>query len=275
MIDKRFSKNPPLISIITVTYNCLHDLAETFNSVISQSYKNIEYIVIDGGSEDGTMGFLHEHDDEIAYWVSEKDSGIYDAMNKGALASTGDWLIFMNSGDKFLTENTLNQVISYLNDTVDVVYGGVESITNDRFGYHTDQRHPYDLSIIWREIPTCHQSIFVRRELQLKFPFNIDLSWCADHDFITRLYVSGYKFLEIPVVVAKFDTSGGASRDLLSFTRERWSIYRKHFSRSFAKDWYFINEYKGFWLHKNIISKVRDLLPSGWVLTWRKYRGIY
>ncbi|WP_066377207.1 MULTISPECIES: glycosyltransferase family 2 protein [unclassified Anabaena] len=273
--QKTFDDSLPSISIITVTYNRIEDLRETFASITSQIYTNIEYIVIDGGSQDGTLDFLRVNDDIITYWVSEKDAGIYHAMNKGALTATGDWIVFMNSGDKFFAEDTLTKVSEYLENSVDVVYGKFESIVNDKYGYRTYQRKPYPLSIIWREIPTCHQSVFVKRALQVKYPFNTLLTWCADHDFLAKLYVAGYRFLEIPLVISKFDVSGGASRDLLSFTRERWSLCRKYFGKSFQKDWYFINEYKGFWFQKNIISKIRELLPIQWIVAIRKYRGIY
>lgn len=270
-----FNYDSPYISVITITYNCFEGLCKTFTSITSQTYKNIEYIVIDGESQDDTVNFLHANTDKISYWVSEKDGGIYDAMNKGTLAATGDWIIFMNSGDKFFAEDTLAKVVEYIDDSIDVIYGGVEFIVNDRYGERTYQRQPHNLSIIWREIPTCHQSVFVKRELQVKYPFNTSLTWCADHEFLAKLYTAGYCFREIPIVVSKFDASGGGSRNLLSFTRERWYICRQYFGKSFEKDWYFINEYKGFWLQKNIISKIRELLPSQWVIALRKYRGIY
>ncbi|MBX9255257.1 glycosyltransferase [Desmonostoc muscorum CCALA 125] len=272
---KIWEKKLPSISVITITYNRLQELKETFSNIISQTYQNLEYIVIDGGSQDGTVDFLQENSANISYWISEKDAGIYDAMNKGALAATGDWIIFMNGGDKFFAEDTLAQVAEYLDNSVDVAYGKFEYVVNDKYGYHTYQRQPYDLSIIWREIPTCHQSIFVKRELQVKYPFDTFLTWCADHDFMARVYVAGYQFQEIPVVISKFDGSGGVSRDLLSFTKERWSICRKYFGKSFQQELYFVNEYKSFWLQKNIISKIREMLPSQWILTLRKYRKIY
>ncbi|MBL1200345.1 MAG: glycosyltransferase [Nostoc sp. GBBB01] len=273
--QQTFNTHLPKLSIITVTYNRLQELIETFASITSQTYYNIEYIVIDGSSQDGTVDFLRTNDDKISYWVSEKDAGIYDAMNKGALAATGDWIIFMNSGDKFFAEDTLAKVAEYLDNSLDVVYGGVESVVNDKYGYRTYQRKPYELSLIWREIPSCHQSVFVKRKLQVQYPFDTCLTWCADHDLLSKLYVARYRFQEIPVIISRFDVSGGASRDLLSFTRERWIICRRYFGKSFYKDWYFLNEYKSFWLQKNIISKIRVLLPSKWIVALRKYRGIY
>ena len=92
---------PPLITIITVAYNAVKDIENTILSVLNQTYPNIEYIIIDGGSTDGTLDIIKKYEDKISYWVSEPDKGIYDAMNKGTLKATGVWLNFMNAGDTF------------------------------------------------------------------------------------------------------------------------------------------------------------------------------
>ena len=264
----------PSISVITVTYNRLCGLRETFFSVISQTYTNtnIEYIIIDGGSQDGTVNFLHQKDEMISYWVSEKDTGIYDAMNKGALAATGDWIIFMNSGDQFFSESTLAQVATHLESSIDVVYGGFTSIVVDRYQTRVFQRVPQKLSDIWHHIPTCHQSIFVKRKLQVQFPFNTSFTWCADHDFLVRLYVGGCSFKELPIMISKFDVSDGESRDILTYTKERWRI-SKHFAHPLKRNIYFLQEYWRFFLWKNITCKIRNLLPKEWVLALRRYRG--
>jgi glycosyltransferase involved in cell wall biosynthesis len=267
-----FDENLPSISIITVTFNRLEGLRETFHSITSQIYKNIEYIVIDGASQDGTADFLHKNENMISCWVSEKDSGIYDAMNKGALAATGDWIIFMNSGDKFFAEDTLTQVAQYLDSSVDVVYGGFESIFVDKYQTRIFQRKPRNLSEIWCEIPTCHQSIFVKKKLQVQYLFDTSLTWCADHDLLVRLYADGYKFQEIPILVSKFDASGGDDRDILSYTRQRWRI-SKRLASPLKRYRYFLREYYNFFIWKFFILKIRQILPQGWVMALRKYRG--
>jgi glycosyltransferase involved in cell wall biosynthesis len=268
--QETWDKSLPSLSVITVTYNRLPDFNETFSNVISQTYQNVEYIVIDGGSQDGTLEFLLENNEIISYWVSEKDSGIYDAMNKGALAATGDWIIFMNSGDKFFADNTLALVAEHLNSSEDVVYGGFQSILVDRYQTRVFQNNPRQILDIWREIPTCHQSIFVKTKLQVQYLFDTSFLWCADHDFLVRLYADGYKFKEIPILISKFDASDAGSRDLLIYTKERWRI-----SKRIASPWkrytYFLKEYYGFFLWKNM-TKIRDMLPKKWVLALRKYR---
>jgi glycosyltransferase involved in cell wall biosynthesis len=270
------SKQPsPHISIVTINFNNIQELKKTFSSVISQTYQDLEYIVIDGGSQDGTVNFLEENSKVFKYWVSERDRGIYDAMNKGVKAAKGEWIVFMNAGDLFASEKTIEQIAPYLDRANDVVYGGFESITDDEYGYRTAQRQPANLSIIWHQIPTCHQSIFVRRELQAEYPFDTSLSWCADHDFLARLYQLNCKFKEVPIIVSKFDTSGGKVRDLLTYTRERWSIYRKYFDRNISQELFFINEYRGFWLQKNLNQRIRNILPKEWIIALRKLRKIY
>jgi glycosyltransferase involved in cell wall biosynthesis len=266
-----FDENIPSISVITVTYNRLDGLRKTFSSIASQTYANIEYIVIDGGSEDGTVNFLQENNDLISFWISERDAGIYDAMNKGASVATGDWVIFMNSGDKFFCEDTLNQVSAHLDNSVDVVYGGVESILVDSFQTRILQRKPRSLSEIWRQIPTCHQSIFVKLKLQVQFPFDTSLIWCADHDLLVKLYATGYSFKEIPYIISKFDATEG-NRDILIYTRERWRI-SKRVMNPLKRHTYFLREYIGFFIYKHITTEIRNILPKQLVLTLRKFRG--
>jgi cellulose synthase/poly-beta-1,6-N-acetylglucosamine synthase-like glycosyltransferase len=106
---KKSFENKPLISIITVVYNGEKFLEETIKSVINQTYDNVEYIIIDGGSSDGTIDIIKKYEDYIDYWVSEKDNGIYDAMNKGIDLATGIWINFMNAGDLFF-DNTIEHL---------------------------------------------------------------------------------------------------------------------------------------------------------------------
>jgi glycosyltransferase involved in cell wall biosynthesis len=275
--------HPPHISIVTINFNHLKDLETTFANVVSQTYKNTEYIIIDGGSQDGTIDFLQEHSKYLSYWVSERDNGIYDAMNKGVKVAKGEWIIFMNSGDTFSQETTIEQIAPYLvdrddhsnNRLPDVVYGGWESIFDDEYGYRTILGKPADLAIIWHQIPACHQSVFVRRRLQAQYPFDTSLKWCADHDLLANLYQLGCKFQEAPIVISKFDVSGGKARDLLSYTRERWAICRKYFGRTRQQELYFLNEYRSFWIQEHFNKRIRKIIPREWVILLRKWRKIY
>jgi glycosyltransferase involved in cell wall biosynthesis len=263
------------ISVITINYNRALDLEKTVLSVAKQTHKNFEYIVIDGGSTDGSVSFLEEKSVSITYWVSEPDGGIYDAMNKGTQIASGEWIIFLNAGDTFFSENTLEDLDSFLCPPNDVILGWVDSICDDRYGYRVYKTQPCELSLLWRQIPTCHQSILVRRELQIKYPFDLSLSWCADHDFLAKLYTLKYHFKTIPLTISKFEASGDRKRDLLTYTRERKTIYRKYFEHTFFRDLYFMNEYRGFWIQQNINQRLREKMPREWVIFLRKARGIY
>lgn len=115
-------KNNPLISVVTVSYNAVLTIEQTILSVINQTYPHIEYIIIDGGSTDGTVDIIKKYANRIAYWVSEPDKGIYDAMNKGIRTAKGEWINFMNAGDLFYSKDTLEKVFSKsINDNIKVI----------------------------------------------------------------------------------------------------------------------------------------------------------
>lgn len=269
------SRGQPKIAVVTINYNRLSDLQKTFSSVSKQTHTDFEYIIIDGGSTDGSTSFLEEKSDSITYWVSEPDSGIYDAMNKGAKVASGEWILFLNAGDTFFSDRTLEDLDLFLCPPSDVILGGVDFICNDRYGYRIHKAQPCELGLLWRQIPTCHQSVLVRRELQIKYPFDLSLSWCADHDFLAKLYTLKYHFKAIPLTISKFEASGGRKRDLLTYTRERKTIYRRYFEHTFLRDLYFTNEYRGFWIQQNINRRLREKMPREWVIFLRKARGIY
>lgn len=116
----------PLITVITVVFNGEQFIEDTILSVINQVYDNVEYIVVDGGSTDGTVGIIKKHQQAIDYWVSEKDSGIYDAMNKGITLSSGDWINFMNAGDRFFDPDVLDSINFSLKPNNHILAGDVE-----------------------------------------------------------------------------------------------------------------------------------------------------
>src|SRR5690242_10798486 len=173
----------PMVSIITVVYNGKTTLENTILSVINQSYNNLEYIVIDGGSTDGTIDIIKKYESRITYWISESDKGIYDAMNKGLQLVKGNWINFMNSGDRFYSENILSYIFEnrYL-DGLAYIFGDVEFYTAD-FSFQFKQRTS---SIKLNLNPICHQSIFIKKEFHE--PFDLQFKLCADHNLIYTLY---------------------------------------------------------------------------------------
>lgn len=157
----------PKISIITVAYNNRFGLEETIKSVINQSYKNFEFIIIDGNSNDGSKELLENYSSKIDIWVSEPDKGIYNAMNKGIAKASGDYLIFMNSGDRFSANDILERIIPHFNNE-DIVYGNAYYELEDRKKYEYKIPPKITIGSLLKE-PICHQSAFFRKELFLKY----------------------------------------------------------------------------------------------------------
>lgn len=205
----------PGISIITVVYNEATPLRLTIQSVLAQREHPIEYIVIDGGSTDGTVDVLRQYNSEITYWISEKDQGIYDAMNKGwAKAQADNFILFLGAGDEIVSLPKTGKAFS----TVDVLYGQVERETGD-FSAKVDYR--------LRMVNTLHhQGMLVRRSIHPAAPFDIRFRTYADFDFNQRLYSHGARFAFSDELIARAMPGGLSSRH---YIRESLSIVRKNF----------------------------------------------
>lgn len=196
----------PKVSVITVCYNCKNDIEPTILSVIGQTYLNIEYIIIDGGSTDGTLEIINKYMDKINVLISESDQGIFDAMNKGLKHATGTWVNFMNAGDKFYDTETVKKVLghgTYLN--VGVVYGS--KITNGEIF------HPAKLSSLkYGGIMACHQSIFYNREVcGYQLYYKTKHKHYGDIELTRRLYLEGIPFQEVLVTISNFKGGGFSS----------------------------------------------------------------
>ena len=150
---KRSSDDKPLITVITVVYNGVEYLEDTIRSVIEQDYDNVEYIIVDGGSKDGTLEVIRNYQDAIDYWVSEPDSGIYNAMNKGIVLTSGLWVNFMNAGDLFYKSDSLSSIPFAVLGNYSLVYG--DKLQDGRIV------RALPLNVIkLGVIHACHQSIF-------------------------------------------------------------------------------------------------------------------
>lgn len=159
----------PLITVITVCYNAISDIEKTIQSVIHQLYSNIEYVIIDGGSVDGTVKIIEKYHDKISYWISESDKGIYDAMNKGVDKATGEWVCFMNAGDTFYSSNTILSVSDCFCHQYDIVYGKVNMVNRSYSKLVTpatvpDKNNP---------MPFNHQAVFTKTDLLKRMPFDL------------------------------------------------------------------------------------------------------
>jgi len=205
----------PLFSIITVVYNGAKTIEETIQSILVQSYTNIEYIVIDGGSTDGTVEIIKKYNDKISYWVSEADGGIYDAMNKGIKISSGDIIGIVNADDT-LYSNTLKNVQELISlHNLDYTYGSIH-LMDERgvvFGETTPMSQK-DIAVRkYIDMPFPHPSMFVKKKVYKKVAlFNNEFRLSADYDLVLRVLDADFKGLALSTHTGKFrseGTSGG------------------------------------------------------------------
>ena len=176
----------PLFSIITVVFNNEKYLEETIKSVLNQSYKNFEYIIIDGGSSDKTLDIINKYKDKIEYWVSEKDKGIYDAFNKGMSLCKGDFIGIINSDDIY-TKNSLKVIASYIkkNTSLDFIFGSVRKHWGILHGYK-----PNKIFYSWGFYSSHSTGFFIKRSSAKKVGlYNLKYKYHADYDYFYRLIV--------------------------------------------------------------------------------------
>lgn len=195
----------PLISVVTVSYNAVSTIEQTILSVINQTYPHIEYIIIDGGSTDGTVDIIKKYADKIAYWVSEPDKGIYDAMNKGIKVATGEWINFMNCGDSFIDYNVLDQIKIHFQTNADVIYGNTIIKTMGKKYLLL----PDKLGNLLKHLIFCHQSSFVKTKLAIENLFQIKYKYVADYNLFYTLYLQNKYFLYVNIPVANYLTDEG------------------------------------------------------------------
>ena len=223
----------PLISVVTVVLNGGDLLHETVRSVLGQTYPKLEYIVVDGGSTDGTLDLIRRYDGQISRWISQKDRGVYDAMNKGAQLAKGEWINFMNSGDLFYDPDVLMRLFGHRRECADVLYGNVH-IRYPEFARIERAGPPERL---WRGMQFSHQSVFVRLSQHRQYPFNISNPIASDLGFFYAAFLRGEKFRRVDLVIASVATGGIsegnrvksilASRDAVC--RERENVFVRLF----------------------------------------------
>lgn len=218
------------ISIITVCYNCAEVVEKTILSVVGQTYKDIEYIIVDGGSNDGTVDIINKYNTRLAYYISEHDNGIYDAMNKGLKVASGEWVNFMNAGDCFYDSDVVQKFVDKVQNIHQCVLAYGRTIDFNGSKQYEHKCSP--LSTISFKTPFCHQSVFVKNlgsEIQFSNKYHI----VADYDLFYKLYYKYGKsyFYALNFFVAKYDISGGLSKNVAlkhEQQRERLNIRSQH-----------------------------------------------
>jgi len=221
--------NKPLISIITINYNNLEGLKKTMSSVFEQTLQEFEYIVIDGGSTDGSTEYIERHKDKIDYWVSEKDSGIYNAMNKGIKVATGEYMLFLNSGD-WLYENTVLDKIADKLSGCDVLYGNMVKV-------FPNGKQLLDKGVNGNEITfktfadgtLNHSSSLIKRDLFIKYGFyDENLKIVSDWKFfLITLGLNNAVIKYVDYSLSYFDMTGISNSNIKLRNNERLKVLRE------------------------------------------------
>lgn len=251
----RAAAHSPVFSIITVTYNASRWLERTLLSVLSQSYASIEYLVIDGGSTDGTVDLIKQYASGIAYWVSEPDQGLYDAMNKGLRRATGDYVWFINAGDTIYTADTVQKIVASLKKNVslpDVLYG--ETALVDAEGRSLGMRRlKAPARLTWKSFRmgmlVCHQSFIAKRELAP--PYDTDYRLVADYDWCIRCLQKARTIRNTRLILSNFLEEGLSSVHRKASLKERYAVMCRRYGRvstTLLHGWFAIRFYAAKWL---------------------------
>ena len=224
----------PKFSVITVCRNAQAVIEDTIQSVISQTYHHVEYIVIDGASNDRTMSIVNRYRERISVVVSEPDRGLYDAMNKGIRLATGDYLCFLNAGDSFHEDDTLLRMAHSIHEPQlpDVLYGETELV--DREGHFLRMRRLSAPDVLtWKSFRqgmlVCHQAFFARRDRVV--PYDLRYRYSADFDWCIRVMKQSKVLHNTHLTLIDYLAEGMTTRNRNASLRERFRIMVKHYGR--------------------------------------------
>lgn len=219
----------PKISVITVVYNGEKHIGRTIESVLNQSYSPIEYIIVDGKSTDGTLKVIASHQGNIKV-ISEPDQGLYDAMNKGMEASTGDYIWFLNSGDQVFGSDTVERMVEGIEGFPDIIYGGT-MIIDEAQNEVGDRRLRPPVQLTWKSfrqgMVVCHQSLVVKRELAPEY--NLEYRFSADIDWAIRASKKALVIHNSKQVLSRFLEGGLTDHNIKAGLKERFRIMTRFY----------------------------------------------
>lgn len=221
-------KNPKL-SVITIVYNNAAAIERTMLSVLNQTYNNIEYILIDGASTDGTKEIIQKYGERLAHFISERDKGIYDAMNKGLAIATGDYVLFMNSGDEIYAPETVAEVFASA-PSGDIYYGETEMF-DENWKSLGRRRHQAPEHFDWHSFKfgmnVSHQAIYIKRSLTE--PYNLSYKYSSDIDWILKAAKKSSNMVNTHLYVAKYLVGGVSKKKHLASLKERFKILSHYY----------------------------------------------
>lgn len=258
---------PQKISIITINYNNIKGLEKTIKSIIHQTQNHYEFIIIDGGSTDGSKELIERHSEKINYWVSEPDSGVYNAMNKGIKVATGDFVIFMNSGDAFYENTVLEKVNSLLVDEFDIYYGDNYKVKQNSKRKKT---YPEKLSFSFFYYSCInHQATFIRRQLFFDyFLYNEKFKIVSDWEFfIYTICIENRPSKYLKMTICNYDFTGISSNiaNKSIADLEKKIVFDKYFSH-FADDYKLVSTIRSKRMQQILYIK-RFRIP------WKLFKG--
>jgi glycosyltransferase involved in cell wall biosynthesis len=228
--------SPPVFSIITVVLNRAHDIKYTLESIKNQDYPHVQFIVVDGGSTDGTAGIIEQYSSSIQVIISEKDHGIYDAMNKGLDTAAGDYVLFINGGDALHSTSTLSSLASVIvqQNRPDIVYGECMFIDQSRnhLGIRSElRRNPLPKQLNYysfkRGSNVTHQCFVVKRLLCPKY--DLQYRWSSDIDWMLQCIKQSKVCINAHLIIADFVIGDASSQHFIQSMKERFKILRKHY----------------------------------------------
>lgn len=258
----------PLVSLITVVYNGQELIADTLRSAINQSYTNIELVIVDGGSTDQTVLVAKQFSAHIGTLISEKDKGIYDAMNKGIKAAKGEWIYFLNAGDSFYDSNVLADIFANVPGNVDLIYGKVQTV-NEPTGINYINGRPVTLKDFYSEYPICHQAAFFRAgAFKAIGLYDDSYKLVADSEWFVRFFQSRkYKAQFIDRIVAYYDIQGASYHKRMLSQREllRYSNQYFPFPVAFSNRIMYPLVYLKVWI-------IRSFQHTPWFKQYREWK---
>jgi glycosyltransferase involved in cell wall biosynthesis len=230
----------PLVSVITVCLNNISGIEKTVQSVFKQNYSKIEYIIIDGGSTDGTVEVIRRYQSRVKFWVSEKDLGISDGFNKGFGKANGDYIAFLNSGDYYLDEHSIENLVNSA-DGFEVIYGGIHYQRSYKPEVYpkgvTDESY-------WVRGSIPHQSAITSRKVFDKIgTFKLSLKYCMDYELFYRAYEAGFKFRAIPLLICSVSCEGVSTISWKAQLDEFKKIQKERGASSFSVEFYYFKRF--------------------------------